>query len=319
MTLYPGASAVGARLDTRPPFHLEATVRVLQRRPGNLVDVWSDDRYLRVFQTGDDLVLVEVANRGTVDVPDVRWRVREGTVSSATRAALTRTIRDILGLDVDPEPLQRLTEAEPRLRSTALALRGMRPPRFPELFEAFANVIPFQQLSLDAGVIIVGRLVKRFGASLEHEGRRFHAFPTAGVVARGSLESLRACGLSVRKSESLRRIARAIDSGELSEGILSDLGTADGLAMLAALPGIGPWSAGLVLLRGLRRLDVFPAGDVGAERGLRTLLRKSEQAPLTRIVARFGDYRGYLYFCALGGSLIGKGLIHPPRPELVPR
>jgi DNA-3-methyladenine glycosylase II len=167
-------------------------------------------------------------------------------------------------------------------------------------------------------VSIVGRLVERFGASLEHEGRRFHAFPTAGAVARAPLRALRACGLSLRKSESLRRIARAIDSGELSEGALSNLGTADALAMLADLPGIGPWSAGLVLLRGLRRLDVFPAGDVGAERGLRTVLRKASRAPLNRIVARFGDYRGYLYFCALGGSLIGKGLIHAARPELVP-
>jgi DNA-3-methyladenine glycosylase II len=116
--------------------------------------------------------------------------------------------------------------------------------------------------------------------------------------------------LSLRKSEALRRIARAIDSGELSEDALANLGTADGLAMLTDLPGIGPWSAGLVLLRGLRRLDVFPAGDVGAERGLRAVLRKAERAPLTRIVTRFGDYRGYLYFCALGGSLIRKGLIH---------
>jgi DNA-3-methyladenine glycosylase II len=310
VSVHPRTNVPGGRLDTRAPFHLEATVRVLQRRPGNLVDVWPHDRYVRVFQTGDDLVLVEVENRGTIDDPDVCWRVREGTPSSATKAALARTIRNILGLDVDPEPLRRLAEAEPRLRPTALALRGMRPPRFPELFEAFANVIPFQQLSLDAGVIIVGRLVERFGATLEHEGRRFHAFPTAGPVARASLRALRACGLSLRKSESLRRIARVIDSGALGEGGLSNVDSAEGLAMLADLPGIGPWSAGLVLLRGLRRLDVFPAGDVGAERGLRTVLGKAQRAPLTRIVARFGDYRGYLYFCALGGSLVGKGLIH---------
>jgi DNA-3-methyladenine glycosylase II len=253
VSVHPRANVAGGRLDTQAPFHLEATVRVLQRRPANLVDVWAHDRYVRVFQTGDDLVLVEVENRGTIDAPDVRWRVREGTPSSAAKAALARTIGNILGLDVDPEPLRRLAEAEPRLRPTALALRGMRPPRFPELFEAFANVIPFQQLSLDAGVIIVGRLVERFGATLEHEGRRFHAFPTAGAVARASLSALRACGLSLRKSESL---------------------------------------------------------DVGAERGLRTVLRKAERAPLTRIIARFGDYRGYLNFCALGSSLVGKGLIH---------
>jgi hypothetical protein len=33
-------------------------------------------------------------------------------------------------------------------------------------------------------------------------------------------------------------------------------------------------------------------------------------ARLDRVVERFGAYRGYLYFCALGGSLLAKGLIH---------
>jgi hypothetical protein len=36
-------------------------------------------------------------------------------------------------------------------------------------------------------------------------------------------------------------------------------------------------------------------------------------APLGRIVERFGDYRGYLYFYAFSGSLLSKGLIHPFR------
>ena len=65
-----------------------------------------------------------------------------------------------------------VAESDRRLRPTALALRGMRPPRFPEIFEAFANVVPFQQLSLDAGVAIVSRLVERFGERLEHERTR---------------------------------------------------------------------------------------------------------------------------------------------------
>jgi len=37
--------------------------------------------------------------------------------------------------------------------------------------------------------------------------------------------------------------------------------------------------------------------------------------PLERVVRRFGDHRGYLYFCSLGGALLANGLIHaaPPR------
>ena len=72
----------------------------------------------------------------------------------------------------------------------------LRPPRFAGWFEAFASVLPFQQLSLDAGLAILGRLVVRFGEPLEHAGRRFHAFPTAPAVAGARLAALRACGLS---------------------------------------------------------------------------------------------------------------------------
>jgi DNA-3-methyladenine glycosylase II len=83
---------------------------------------------------------------------------------------------------------------------------------------------------------------------------------------------------------------------------------------LAELPGIGAWSAGVVLLRGLGRLDVFPPGDVGAQRGLRAVMHLGPGAALGRIIERFGNHRGYLYFCALGGGLLAKGLIRAAPP-----
>ena len=277
-----GDDVANGRLITRAPFHLEATVRVLQRRPGNRVDVWDRGRYLRVLATADALVLVEVENRGTIDNPDLRFAIRSGDPTTATRLAVGHTVRKVLGLDVDPRPLHRLVVAEHRLRATALALRGMRPPRFAALFEAFANVVPFQQLSLDAGVAIVGRLVERFGKHLQHGGRRFHAYPTARTIAKARLEALRECGLSAGKAESLRHLARAIESGALSEEDISGMSTKDALTTLTELPGIGPWSAGVVLLRGLGRIDVFPPGDVGALRALRALMRVGPRAPLGR-------------------------------------
>lgn len=307
---YPGEGVASGGLTTRAPFHLEATVRVLQRRPGNMVDIWEGDQYLRVLATADGLALVQVENRGTVHDPDLRLSLRSGDVPAATHLRLEQTIRRVLGLDIDPKPLERLMDAERKLRATAPALRGMRPPRFPDLFEAFANVVPFQQVSLDAGVAIVGRLVKRFGQRLEQGDRRFYAFPTARTIAKARLEALRKCGVSLRKAETLRSIARAIESGELAEAHLSTMSTGDALAALDKLPGIGPWSAGLVLLRGLGRLDVFPTADVGAENGLRALMRLGPQNRIDRIVERFGDRRGYLYFCALGGRLLARGLIH---------
>ena len=156
----------------------------------------------------------------------------------------------------------------------------------------------------------MSRLVERFGERFEHDGRSFYAFPKAPAIADARIEALRACGLSLGKAQSIRSLARLIESRELSADKLAGMSTNDALKTLADLPGIGPWSAGLVLLRGLGRLDVFPSGDVGAERGLRTLLRAGAGTSLKRIVERFGDRRGYLYFCALGGSLLARGLIH---------
>ena len=300
----------GVRLAAAAPFHLEATVRVLQRRPASH-EVWEQSRYLRVFNTADDLVLTAVTNFGSIDAPDVRLSFLAGTPAAGTRCALEQTVAKMLGLAVDPAPLHAAAMRLPALRSTALALRGMRPPRFGTLFDTFGNVVPFQQLSLDAGAAIVGKLVERFGERVTYGGRSFAAFPTASAVAGARRSALLNCGLSRSKADSLRLLARAIEAGDISEEHIARLPTSAALERLLELPGIGPWSAALVLLRGFGRLEVFPPGDSGAQRGLNALLRLRTPEALTRVVERFGDYRGYLYFCGLGASLLAKGLIQP--------
>jgi DNA-3-methyladenine glycosylase II len=308
------ASAAELPLPTRSPFHFEATVRVLQRRPSHPVEVFEKGRYLRVFRTAHGLALASVQNRGSIDAPDVRLSIDLGNPSAADRSTIEHCVRAALGLDVDPAPLSVAAERLPGLRPTALALRGLRPPRFVELFETFANVVPFQQLSLDAGAAILRRLVERFGERLVHDGATFFAFPSAHAVARARLPALLACGLSRAKAESLRRLARIVDSGEVKADAIASLGTNDALEALVALPGIGPWSAAVILLRGFGRLDVFPPRDSGARRGLIELLRLPTPAALEHAVERFGDCRGYLYFCGLGRRLLAERLIQPAPP-----
>lgn len=304
-----GANRTGA-LPTRAPLHLEATVRALQRRPTNRVDTWEDGRYRRLLVTERGAALVEIENRGTVDAPALRWAVLSGD-EHADRRAVECTFRRMLGLDVDPAPLEDALRSAPELRAEAAALRGMRPPRFATLFDTIINVVPFQQLSLDAGAAILGRLVERYGESVVHEDRRYFALPSAPAIAHARLDSLRACGLSAGKAATLRLLAREIESGRLNESELEALPTPAARERLIALPGIGPWSAAIVLLRGLGRLDVFPPNDSGAQRGLRSLLQLPLGAPTESLIERFGERRGYLYFCLLGRSLLAKGLISP--------
>lgn len=304
------------RLPVQDPFHLEATARVLQRRPTNLIDIWEQQRYRRIVTIGSKAVLIEVANRGTIDAPDVRLSILGaanllGNLLPRERAEAAEIARATLGLGVDSSVPQRRAEAEPTLRSTALALRGMRPPRYPELFETFANVIPFQQLSVEAGMAVVAQLIQRFGQSVEVDGVRYFVFPNAAAIADAGTASLKRCGMSTHKSRALRAAAKAIASGTLSASGLARLPSSEAHVQLMELPGIGPWSAALILLRGLGRVDVFPQADSGVESSLVALMRLRSRASLARIVERFGEYRGYLYFYGLASRLLAAGLIQP--------
>jgi len=298
-------------LPVRAPFHLEATVRVLQRRPANLIDTWDGDSYRRVVRLADHFALIQVNNAGTIDVPDLRLSVQTDAHSAGDSEKTARAVREILGLQHNPAAAQQHAEAEPALRETARALRGMRPPRYPDLFEAFANVIPFQQVSLEAGMSVVAHLVRRFGEVIDSSGRTYHVFPQAEVIAEARTVSVKRSGMSLRKTQSLRAAAKAIASGALTAESLARLSSAEAIVRLRELGGIGPWSAALILLRGLGRLDVFPQADTGAESSLAALLRLRSRASLPKIVERFGDCRGYLYFYGLASRLLAAGLIHP--------
>jgi DNA-3-methyladenine glycosylase II len=301
-------------LSVSPPFHLEGTVRLLQRQPGNRVDRWEDGRYVRVLSTREGLRLVAVENRGTIDAPDVRCLVAGSPLAPPTQEEVRSTVRRVLGLEVDLTPFYQRASEVPWLQDATTALRGTRPPRFPTLFETIVNVIPFQQVSLAAGVAVVGRIVVRFGQTLTLDRQTFYAFPTPKAVAAVDAQELRLLGLSRTKAVVLHDLALRVLAGELDEERLDALSTEAAMRTLTALPGIGPWSAGLILLRGLRRLDVFPAGDVGAAHNLARLLaldRTTSLADLQPYIERMGSLKGLLYFSALGWRLVEEGLIAP--------
>lgn len=299
-------------LHPRPPFSLERTVRALQRLPTSVVDRYEDGQYMRGLATGDGDCLITVAQAGTIDRPRLRGAILGPPASPSAVHELNGTLSRILGLTVDLEPFERAVRGQPPLEPMVLRLRGLHPPRFPTLFEAVANAIPFQQVSLSAAVAIVGRLVTSLGRPVLADGRSGWLFPEPEVVAEAPLSRLRSCGLSAHKAEALRGAALAIAEGSLAEPELLALSSQEAVRRLMDLPGVGPWTAELVLLRGLGRLDVFPSGDVGARRVLSQLLGLA--APLTAqaerdLLAPLGPWRGLLYFYGLGWRLAQRGLI----------
>ncbi|MEO8137854.1 MAG: hypothetical protein ABI831_28240, partial [Betaproteobacteria bacterium] len=186
------------------------------------------------------------------------------------------------------------------LAELARRCAGLRPQRFATLFEALANGICCQQLSLAAGLTRLGHLAERFGPRTPDGLRAGSPEPTR--LAQAPLSALRQAGLSARRAVELRDLARL--PLDLFERELTALPDEAARARLLELPGIGPWTADYVLLRGLGRLDIFPSGDVGAAHTLgRILGRVIEPRDAVRFAARFAPFRGMLYFSMLGHTL----------------
>ena len=101
------------------------------------------------------------------------------------------------------------------------------------------------------------------------------SFPTPQLVAKTSIELLRTAGLSARKAEYAIGLSQAFVDEKLALDLFIN-GTDDEIVdALVSLKGIGPWSADMFLLFGLRRLNVFSFGDLGIQRGVSVYLDQS--------------------------------------------
>lgn len=300
-------TSISWRLAIDEPFNFGMTVRLLQRRPGNPIDRWEDERYWRALQTPAGMRLVGLRNAGSIEMPELRLELFGGPISSEARAVVDAAMRWALGLDTPPAPTGWLAALEPRFAPVATVLRGFRAPAFLDLWQACLAVIPFQQLSLDAGIAILRRLVERFSTPFVNNDRAWFDFPAPEAIANAPLPALGETGLSHAKAAALQALARHALAGDLDRARFMTLPSPAALTALQALPGIGPWSAAVLLLRGLRRLDVFPPGDTGAARSLTALLGSPTlltPVGLREFTDRFGDRRGYLYFLFLGNRLM---------------
>ena len=277
-----------------PPFSLYYTVRVSQRLAANRVDRWEQGEYRRLIPVGDRTELISVSQTGAA--VEAAGRLSNVEVTAA-QALLSR----MLGASVNLAPFYELIRGNVPLSALARALEGLKPPRYPTLFEALAHAICCQQVSPTVGMMLIGRLAAAAGSSRAIGGEHYTAFPTAEQVLRLKPEQVRAAGFSAAKAGSLALLAEGFATGRYREEEIEALPTAAALDRLLRLPGIGAWSATCVLLRGLGRLDVFPAGDGGAARALGELLGRPMTAAETEAFARhWKEYAGLMYFHLLG-------------------
>jgi DNA-3-methyladenine glycosylase II len=303
----PGTKPAGSShtISVRAPYRLDLTVSVLRRLSTNLVDVLSPEgAYVRLLEGTPELAVVRVRqpNPGTLTVE------LEGDPRSHPR--LLALVRRMLGVEVDLTRFYHSASQVEWLQPLVSRMRGVRPPRYPTLWEACVNAIVFQQISLHAASAIMGRLTTGLSEPLDRGDVRLYRFPSPEQVLTAPDSLLRGAGVSAGKQATLRRVADALGTAEFDEIRLEKLPSPEAAALLRSIKGIGPWTAVVILLRGLGRLDVFPANDSSVARNL-TLVGGPAPPDVETLLEALGPERGMLYYHLLLGRLESRGALFP--------
>lgn len=299
-------------ISPRAPFRLDLTAWALRRRAHNAIDRWDGHTYSRALELNGAPAVIAVRQGNQPERPRLTATLTGPGIGheaeTPARAALSR----LLGLTVDLSAFVALASRDPVLGELVPPLRGLKPPRFPSVFEAVVNAIACQQLSLGVGIHLLNRLTAAWGRPVAGQPGAVRAFPTPQTLASADPVELRRIGFSSVKARTIVDTARAVADGSLNLEALSQLDDRAAVERLTSLRGIGRWTAEYVMLRGLGRLHVFPGDDVGARNKLERLLgtrRRLDYEAVRDLLARWQPYAGVVYFYLLLDSLSEAGVM----------
>ncbi len=207
-------SQIGFSLKPVPPFRLDLTVWTLRRRPDNAVDRWDGQTYRRALVLEGGPVEVAVTQTGPLESPRLQVTVEGERVGPGAKPAVTAALERLIGLCLDLTEFERSASRDARLGPLARRFRGMKPPRFPTVFECMVNAIACQQVTLTLGIRLLGRLVEAHGLTVGGGDVLVHAFPRPDDLAGRTPEELRPLGFSRQKARALIGLDRlfAIES-----------------------------------------------------------------------------------------------------------
>ncbi len=306
-------TSISFELSPSPPFRLDLTTWLLRRRSHNLVDRWDGRTYQRVLVVQEEPVLVTVFQTGPPEAPKLQVKIRGESLEGADAApALKVALTQMLGLDADLEGFYHFAAQDLRLQALVQPFRGVKPPRFPSVFEALVNAVACQQLSLTVGIHLLNRLAADYGLSFPGTNGPAAAFPRAADLAGADPENLRHLGFSRSKGRTLVDLAQDVAQGRVDLKKIDTMADEQAIKYLEALRGIGRWSAEYVLLRGLGRWQIFPGNDVGARKRLQAWLKLPgplDHQEVSRLLARWQPFGGFIYFHLLLSHLVEEGVL----------
>ena len=221
------------------------------------------------------------------------------------------TIEARVGLEDDAEDFR---PEHPALRRLAVRLRGVRLARVEGVAELLFPTVLQQLVTWQEAARAYANLVRRFGEAapgpleltLSLSGAQLAQIPPAEYVAAGAL------GKQGRTLREIGRLRRKLET-------VREMSGPDASALLQKVPGVGPWTAHSIMLRGLGFADAVPTGDFHLPKDVAFLLageHRADDARMLELLAPYSPHRGRVIRMALGSGVSApkRGPKHRIRP-----
>jgi DNA-3-methyladenine glycosylase II len=200
--------------------------------------------------------------------------VSPGAPEPGLVAAVHRQVERILSLDVDGSGFPAAGERDPVVGELQRRYPGLRPVGFWSPYEAAAWAIIGQRIRIRQAAAIKARIAEAAGEPVAFGDRTVYAFPSPQRLAKISSRH----GLAGPKADWLRSLAGAAQDGRLDAARLRGMPREQALAELKKLPGIGDFSAELILLRGAGDPDALPRYETRLNRAVALAYGLPEEA-----------------------------------------
>jgi AraC family transcriptional regulator, regulatory protein of adaptative response / DNA-3-methyladenine glycosylase II len=258
-------------LGYRAPYDWEAIRDFFRLRAVPGIECVEGDAYLRTVRSGEHTGWIRVA-------PSHRRRSLVLEISPSLRAvrrAVVAGVRRLFDLDADPAFIGARLSRDPRLARLVKLRPGLRVPRAFDASEIAARAVLGQQVTVAAARTLAGRLARATGDVIATPFDSLdRLWPTAARLAALPMSSLVSIPLTRARASALSHLMSAIAQGRISLAPNARESPALGasiertMASMVELPGIGPWTANYIAMRGLAWSDAFPEGDIVLRKAL---------------------------------------------------
>ncbi|MDQ3693500.1 MAG: DNA-3-methyladenine glycosylase 2 family protein [Chloroflexota bacterium] len=275
-----------------PPFDfLQSLAFIDSFAPAQSEQITTATCLSKAFIVNGRAIAVRIAATAADAAPELALSVRSDAVITAELLVATiDRVRFYLSLDDDLRPFYAIARADPAFAPVLARLHGYHQVKLPTPFENAAWAILSQRTRMPTARRVKHALTEALGRSIVVAGTTLRAFPEPAAVAAATVADLARIIGNDRKARYLAAASSAF--AEVDEAFLRHGPSDDVETWLRDIPGIGPWSASFVLIRGLGRMEAAPVETELARAAARWYGPLSPDE-LTEIARRYGPWQGY--------------------------